>query len=340
MPDGKLVCYQRGDIVVYDNDIELQRISLFKNKKERLLGRSKLISRFLRLGIRSAVAVNDSLVILSIGNRLYEMNIIDGEISKGFSCGEGVRPLSFASANNVRSIDDGIYFGGYVRNFEKRPVKVYHRIGMDVWETVYTFSQNEINHVHAIIPDNYRHCLWIFTGDFGESAAIWKVTDGFKKIERIVCNDQRWRSCVGFAIPDGLLYATDAPFAKNHIYLLKDDETLEIVGDISGSCIYGCQWKNKYVFSTAVEADGRNETMLRLLFGWKRGGGIQDAFSRIYVGDERNGFSEIHKEKKDFLPFIFQFGVIKFPTGVNNGDSLYFQPVATQKNDLDLMALR
>lgn len=33
------------------------------------------------------------------------------------------------------------------------------------------------------------------------------------------------------------------------------------------------------------------------------------------------------------------FGVIKFPYGVNNTDILYFQPVATKKNDLSLMAL-
>ena len=339
MPDGKLVCYQRGDIVVYDDDLELQRHSLFDNKKERLLGRSKLLSRFLRLGIRSAVAVDDSLVILSIGNRLYELNISNGELSKGFSCGDGVRPLSFASVINIKGVDDGIYFGGYVRNFEKKPVRIYHRKGVDNWETIYTFSQNEINHVHTIVPDTYRKCLWIFTGDFGEASAIWRATDHFHNVERVVCGDQKWRGCVAFATPDGLLYATDAPYAKNHICLLRNDGTLTNVGVLSGSCIYGCQWKDKYVFSTAVEADGRNETTLRLLFGWKKGAGIQDYYARIYLGDINNGFSEAYREKKDILPFIFQFGVFKFPQGLNDSDTLFFQPVATHKNDLCLMGL-
>lgn len=340
MPDSTLVCYQYGDIVLIKGDTVIKRFPLFYNRKERLLGRCKLIYRLLRLGVRAAEVIDNEHIVLSVGNVLYEMNINTGEFSDGYYCGKGIRPLIFTTVMDVESFQDGLYFGGYLGNMDKKPVNVYHRIGEDKWDVVYTFPQGAINHVHAIVSDPYRQCLWIFTGDFDEASAIWKVTDGFKKVERVAGNDQIFRGCVGFAIPDGLLYATDAPFAKNHIYLLKDDETLEIVGDISGSCIYGCQWKNKYVFSTAVEADGRNETMLRLLFGWKRGGGIQDAFSRIYVGDERNGFSEIHKEKKDFLPFIFQFGVIKFPTGVNNGDSLYFQPVATQKNDLDLMALR
>ena len=45
-------------------------------------------------------------------------------------------------------------------------------------------------------------------------------------------------------------------------------------------------------------------------------------------------FKEIYKEKKDGMPlYTFQFGVFKFPAGVNNTDALYFQPVATRKND-------
>lgn len=38
--------------------------------------------------------------------------------------------------------------------------------------------------------------------------------------------------------------------------------------------------------------------------------------------------------------FLFQFGVFKFPYGVNNTDILYFQPMATKENDLRLMAYK
>lgn len=33
----------------------------------------------------------------------------------------------------------------------------------------------------------------------------------------------------------------------------------------------------------------------------------------------------------------FQFSVSKYHVGVNDSDTLYFQPVATKKHDLDLM---
>lgn len=339
MPDGRLICYQKGDIIVLDGKEVQKRISLSTSTKEKVLGNCKAMYRLLRMGIRSAIAINETSIAFSAGNLIRELDINTGEISKGYVCDEGVRPLTFTQIKGIKGFEDGVCFGGYVHNFEKRSVCVYHRVGTDRWKVVYTFPEGTINHVHNIIADPYRHCLWIYTGDFGDSAAIWKVTDGFSKVERFVSGEQKWRGCVAFAVPDGLLYATDAPFAKNHIYLLKEDGTLTIVGDLSGSCIYGCTWKDKYVFSTVVEPDGRNETLLRLLFGWKRGAGITDNNARIYLGDIKDGFKEIYKEKKDYYPYIFQFGAFMFPNGVNNSELLYFQPVATSKNDLRLLGI-
>lgn len=341
MPDGKLVCYQHGDIVVFNNGIEYRRQAIFRSIKERLCGHINLICRFMRLGIRAAEAIDNERIVLSIGNFLYELNIGTGVISKGYFCGEGIRPLIFTLVKDIDSFEDGLYFGGYLGNMEKKPVSIYHRVGEDKWEIVYTFPQGAINHVHNIVADPYRNCLWIFTGDFDDSAAIWKVTDGFRKVERVACNDQKYRGCVVFALSEGLLYATDAPFADDYIYLM-NPETYEVkeLFPIDGSCIYGCQWKDKYVFSSTVEGDGRNMSRMEWLFTRKRGAGIKDEYVHMYMGNLKEGFKEIYKEKKDCMPYYtFQFGVFKFPYGVNNTDTLYFQPVATKKNDMNLLAL-
>lgn len=342
LPEGRLVCYQHGDIVVFVNDKEQKRFSVLTSKKERTLGRCKLASRLLRLGIRAAEAIDDSTILFSVGNMIHELNIYTGVLSKGYFCGEGIRPLEFTTIKGIDSIDNGIYFGGYLGNLEKRPVNIYHRTGIDQWEVVYTFPQGAINHVHNVVADPYRQCLWIFTGDFGVSAAIWKVTGNFKKVEMVACNDQKYRACVVYPSPEGLLYATDAPFADDYIYLL-NPETMGVkeLFPIHGSCIYGCQWKDKYVFSSTVEGDGRNMSRLEWLFTRKRGAGIKDGYVHIYMGNLKEGFKEIYKEKKDCMPFYtFQFGAFKFPAGVNNSDILYFQPVATKENDLKLMAIK
>ena len=259
------------------------------------------------------------------------MNLRRGRISRVWYCGECVIPLAFSEVKGVEGFEDGVYFGGYLVNMDKNPVNIYRKTGVDKWDVVYTFPQGVINHVHTIVPDTYRKCLWLFTGDFDEASAIWKVTDGFKGVVRVACNDQKYRACVVYALPEGLLYATDTPFADDFIYLM-DTESFEVreIYPIHGSCIYGCQWKDSLVFSSTVEGDGRNVSRTEFLFSRKRGSGIKDNYVHMYIGNIKEGFKEIYKEKKDCLPyFTFQFGMFKFPYGVNRGDSLFFQPVAT-----------
>lgn len=343
LPTGKLVCYQLGDVLVMEEGRVAKRLSVFHNKKERILGHCRYISRLFRIGVRAAWALDEENVLLSVGNTIYELNLSIGELSDGYFCGEGIRPLIFSEVKCISNIEDGIYFGGYLGNRAKDPVSVYKRIDKDLWEKVYSFPQGAINHIHAIVPDRYRDCLWIFTGDFDEASAIWRVNDNFKTVECVCCNDQKYRGCVVFSIPEGLLYATDAPFTNNHLFLLKTDEKFMLYNlkEIAGSCIYGCQWQDKYVFATTVEPDGRETNLFKTFTSRKRGSGIKDDFVHLYIGNMTYGFYDIYKEKKDRLPYAaFQFGVFKFPYGINNTDSLLFQPVATRENDMKLMGLR
>lgn len=339
--DGRLLCYHRGKVIVMNGGKVEDSLHLPISLMEKIFGWNRAVFRLLRFGVRVSEPLDDSNAILCIGNTLYEVDVDRGKISPGWYCGEGIRPLFMTTVKDIAGFEDGLYFGGYLMNREKKPVHIYRRIGTDKWDIAYTFSEGAINHVHCIVADIYRQCLWIFTGDFDEAAAIWKVTDNFKKVERIACNDQKFRGCVVHVLPDGLLYATDAPFADNYIYLMNPDTLkTKTLFPLHGSCIYGCQWKDNYVFSSTVESDGRTSGRLRLFYHGNRGVGIKDDFVHLYFGNLSDGFKEIYKEKKDYLSFLFQFGVFKFPYGVNNSDTLYFQPMATKENDLRLMTIK
>lgn len=346
LTDGRMLFYHRGNVILLTSGGIEKTIHIHRSLKERLLGGSLIISRLLRFGFRAAEAIDDSHAILSIGNKLYELDVEKGKLTGGWFCGTGIRPLIMTSVKKINGIKDGVYFGGYLVNKDKKPVNIYHRVGVDDWEVVYTFPKGAINHVHNIIADPYRNCLWMFTGDFDDSAAIWKVTDNFNKVECVVCNNQKYRGCVAYALPEGLLYATDAPFADNNICLMNtDDYQLQTVFPLHGSCIYGCRWGDKYVFSSTVESDGRTSgkrksLLKKIFYTGNRGAGIKDDYAHLYIGNLKDGFKEIYKEEKDCLSFLFQFGVFKFPYGINNTDTLYFQPVATKNNDLRLMAIK
>ncbi len=340
LPSGMLVCYKDGHILVYRDGDVCNDIIAFSDFKECVLGKNRFLSRLMRLGIRSAISLDENNVILSKGQSLYDFCLSEGKLSQGFTTTNKSRPLVFSNVSGIPGFDDGIYFGEYIMNMDKLPVGVYHRVGIDKWEQVFSFSQGEINHIHNIVPDPYRKCLWIFTGDFGEAAAIWKATDNFREVKRVAFNNQKFRACVAYGLPEGILYATDTPYAKDYIYMFNPEtgETTEIF-PIHGSCIYGCKWKDKYVFSSTVEGDGRDENLWEFLFDRKRGAGIVDEYAHLYLGNITTGFKEIYSEKKDWLPFLFQFGVFKFPSGHNNTNHLFFQPMGTTKNDLKMVRI-
>lgn len=339
LPDRKLVCYKNGVISEWKDNDSISTFRIFDNFREKYFGELNFVARLCRAGIRSALPITNSVILLSVGSSVFEYNIEEHTLSNGCSIGSGIRPLVFSIINNIDGFDYCVVFGGYLSNLNKKPVHIYKRINVDEWEIIYTFPHGEINHVHNIIPDPYRNCLWIFTGDFDESAAIWKVTDNFKKVERVLCNDQKYRGCVCFPVKEGLIYATDAPFAQNYIYLMTPDYKVTPIREIDGSCIYACQVGDKYVFSSTVEPDGRKNTLFRLFTYMKRGAGIKDTYVHMYAGNMEVGFKEIYKEKKDWWPYAFQFGAFRFPTGENKSSKLYFQPVATSKHDLELMCI-
>lgn len=339
LTNGEVVCYSEGYIVCGLHNGKRYKIN--NSIKYKIIEKSKLLSRICRAGIRSAIAINDNEICFSIRNRICELDLSNGSLSEGYVCSNSSRPLNFTCVKDIKGFDDAVYWGEYMYNPLKKAISIYKRINKDTWFPTYEFKEGLINHIHNIVADPYRDCLWIFTGDFGEASAIWKVTDNFKRVERVAFNSQKFRGCVAFVTEEGLIYATDTPFENNYIYKF-NTKTYELntLSSISGSCIYGCKWIDKYVFSTAVEGDGRELSLIDFLFSKKKGSGIKDDYAHLYVGDCKNGFKEIYKERKDIYPFyLCQFGVFKFPAGNNNNDELLFQPVATCENDQSLLSI-
>lgn len=333
-----LVLYGKGKFYVFDGlDIKDEHI-LFTAPKYRIIEKSRLLYRLLRLGIRAAVGLNNDIIIFCVGKTIYEYDFANRCLSSGFHTEEHVRPLNFSKIEGINGFDNAVVFGGYLNNNNKKSVNVYKRVSRDKWEVIYTFEQGQINHVHNIIPDPYAECVWILTGDFGDASAIWRVTDNFNKVEKVLYGQQTYRSCMAFPTPDGLIYATDTPFQNNYLYLLNRDCSIRKIGSLAGSCIYGAKWKDAYVFSTTVEGDGRNESILSSFFDRKRGAGIKDNRVHLYLF-RGYALEEIYSEPKDIWPFAFQFGVFKFPSGDNLGDRLYFQPIATKKYDQQLLCI-
>lgn len=314
-------------------------LSFFNN----IISRNSLYSRIFRYGIRTTVKFSDNLIIFVFLNKIFELDLIKKTISSGYKLTKKSRPLNFTLIKGINGFEDGLYFGEYKYNPQKYPVSIYRRLSEDNWIEVFKFSEGEINHIHNIIPDPYNNIVYILTGDFDNAAAIWHSSDGFKNVKPIFRNQQIFRSCIAFPTQQGLLYATDSPFSQNSIRLLTFKEgkwDSKELAQINGPCIYGCIWKNNFIFSTSVEGDGLNNSLFTKLFSTKIGKGIKFNSSIIYIGNLTEGFVSLYEQKKDIFPFYsFQFGVLVFASGINNSNFLPVYHIATQKNDMNCIIL-
>lgn len=304
-----------------------------------IFSRIKIILRIFRLGIRYSVKLSDQTVLVVFNNYFYELDLLKKTYKETFKLPRGNRPLNIVEVKDIDGFQNSFYFGEYFGNFEKKAVNIFRRNKNGSWSIVYTFPKGEIEHIHNIIPDKFRNCLWILTGDFDESSCIWMAKNDFEEVIPIKRGSQKYRACVAFAEKEGLIYATDSQFETNSIRILTEDKNnvwkSKSICEINGPSIYGCKVKDKLIFSTSVEGESHSKGRIMKYFDSKPGKGIKENFSHIVGGNLEKGFNVLYKNEKDFLPFIiFQFGVITFPTGINNTDMLYIYNIGLKSNNL------
>lgn len=296
---------------------------------------SSVLRRLFRKDIRLSAKIDNENIILIKDSYIYKFNSDKKLIESKFKLPRGSRPLNITSVKSLAGFNDGVYFGEYFSNPKKESVKIFQYVN-DNLKVVYEFPKGTMNHIHNLVVDHYRECIWLLAGDIGDSSAIYQIKNNFSTVERVVYGKQQYRSCVAFTISEGLLYATDSQYETNSIRLLNNiagDWSSDHICDINGPSIFGCQLQEKFYFSTSVE--GLNSgNLLQQIIRNKRGPGVKKNQSEIISGNLTDGFKVIYSNKKDIWPFLlFQFGNIIFPTGDNLSKKLIFTNIALQKND-------
>lgn len=306
--------------------------------RNKFLSYSRLFYRLTRSGIYSAINHNGKFFI-AYNRKLFLFDSVSGILSESMILPRGRGPLHFGDMSRLSGFGNEPVFGEYFGNNNKDPVSLYQHSPLGQWNQIYQFEQGEINHVHNMVPDSIRNCVWILTGDFDNAAAIWQAQNGFKTIIPIARGDQIYRACIAFPIQDGLLYATDSQFIQNSLRLLRPFKgtwkSTHLV-DLNGPVIHGCETPDYYIVSTSTEPEYAPKKNLAALIQRKQSPWIPENRCDI-IAISKNDLSIriLASRDKDFWPFrLFQFGTITFPSGTSPTNTVYACNIATRTYDL------
>lgn len=305
---------------------------------KRFLVRFSLIARLARLGFGTGVFYQ-GVYFFTYDAKIYSFDPKEGRLRLEFTFDSGRGPLNFTVVEGISGFKDGIYFGEYFGNRARRPIKIFKRTKESEWHVTYCFSDGMVNHVHSIVSDPHRDCLWILTGDFDHSACIWMARDGFNDVAQVVAGQQIYRACVAFPTLKGLLYATDTQISRNSLRLLSNDGgdwVSRHLADINGPCIYGCELRDYFIFSTATEPSDKTSSSFHSLLDRNPGPGIIENRSDVIAVKKSNfGIRTLFSRDKDYLPYrLFQFGSILFPQGEAQDNTLFSFSIGNWGNDL------
>ncbi len=259
-----------------------------------------VLERMFRCEPRFVTRWSDTEYLVSHRGFLYQINPVIQKVRIVCRYTAGTKnPLHFCEY--CRNGKKEIVFGDYGGHEKDGSISIYRYTKEGIRKLAF-FKCGQIDHIHRVEYDFYKDCYWIFTGDTDAASGIWKMDYNGENLSPYVIGKQCYRACTAFVERDRIVYATDTPLEKNHIYSIRlSDQSVKKLYTMPGPCIYGIRIKKEgewlYVFSTSVEPDSRLP-VYRYRLTYKTGQGVSDRFSYIVSGNEKLGFHPIWRSQK------------------------------------------
>lgn len=267
---------------------------------------NRLASRALRTE-KCIVYPTESGKLLGIRKgKVYDLSVGN---ARGLFSIQGRAPLLRGVA---RSADGELFFGEYLSNKERGPVKIWAiRSDLSSYRKAYIFPSGSIRHIHGLYSDPFKpERIWVTTGDLNGECYIWYSDDGFKSTERIGDGTQLWRAVGLLFTEDAVNWFTDTNLADNH-FVRMDRKTLkaEILLDVDNSTLYSCRTTDGYYIASTIVEEGEF---------------IKSNKATIRVSKDCRNWEPVLSFVKDkYHKACFGFGVASFPMGIFSSNEIW-----------------
>lgn len=303
------------------------------SKKNSVLSSFRLTERLFRLEPKCAGRLDENRFVVCILGKLWLLDVQKHTISELCATRPGFGVLNFCER------DGYVYWGDYGANSDNDEINVYRLDKNLNISKVYSFHEDSVRHIHNIKSTNDGFI--VLTGDNEPVAGIYRANTDWSEVKPWKNGQQKYRAVVGFPYQGGLLYATDSVETENHLRMIDADGNECDLATINGSCIYGGETRDYFIFSTTVESHEGG--------GWRKllsnelGGGIKTPDVHIIAVSKQDlNICILKKSRKDVWPMkLFQYGMAVFPKGQENCvDGVWFYNMATKKDDGKTLFLR
>lgn len=278
---------------------------------EQFIGTFRLLRQLLRVGIHHLLPLVDGGFLVALKKRIIIMDK-NGVIENIYTDFKGNKP---AHRGMYVTPDGTIFFGEYTLNMDRKNTSSLFRSKDNgkTFECINKFQPSEIRHIHFIQWDPYDHCLWLGTGDRDAESKLYRSYDNGDTFELIGEGNQLWRA-VGVSFTEDALYwgtdaGSDAGTHPNYVIRMdRQTKQLEKVLEVEGPC-----------HGNAVVADGT----VYVSTGVEGGENEKDRYAHLWMKKDED-FEHILKLKKDIFPHILQYGVMRFPSGMQSTNNAVF----------------
>jgi len=306
---GKIISSHKGKIYLSRNGglFWEETINLKSGLRQYLALYTKLSRRLSRHYIYHVLPVNNKLAVFG----LKSFYLLDPNNDKMLFKTPivGSRPLSICSNS------DGVYYGEYINNKERHPVKLwFYSTKKNVFQRAWKFEN--IRHIHGVHYDPFEKSIWVTTGDANHESFIWRARYNFQTIEKVAGGNQQHRAIKLIFTKESVFFGSDTPEETNHLYKMsRYDNTVNKLAQVGGSVFHGCKVGNWLFFSTAVEKSSVNTS----------------PYSEVWASPDGEKWKCILRFKKDcWDKKYFQYGQVFFPGGSGDGENLWLTPFATK----------
>jgi len=283
-----------------DDGVTFNRVSdLDVSPATRFLGKFRLLSRALRLGVRCLRKLKSGTVLVVADRKVFRLRGDEGEVVHSFIRGLG--PLR----EGVCEDDKGnCYIGEYFLN-DKRKISVNLYKSVDdgcCWEIVNSF--NNIRHIHCVQYDPFSGMIWMGTGDRDRECGIF-FSDGGESWIGIGSGSQIFRTMSLLFTEDYIYWGMDAPSRQSYICrYARKDRKIELLAPVNGPVYYSSILDNGIMlFSTGAEGKSEGKSA-----AW-------DNRAHIWASLDGAKWEDVVSWEKDSWPHIFGHGGILFAHG-------------------------